>query len=297
MLTPSEESCPNDDLILSKGHGAGNDFVLLPDPDDTVELSAETVARICDRHRGIGADGLIRLVRCEALAEAGNYLGTGPFPEWFMDYRNSDGSIAEMCGNGVRVFVHYLRCHGFIDLRPGESVRIGTRGGPKIVTFDAPLYTVDMGEYGLPYGSAGADTRVEIAGLGEREGISITMPNPHTVVILDGEDDLAAADFHVEPAYSPVPPRGTNLEIVVAGADESGLARMRVLERGVGETLACGTGTCAVALALLLSRGEREGVVPVHSPGGKMSVRIEAGRAYLTGPAELVADIVLRDDC
>ena len=88
-----------------------------------------------------------------------------------------------------------------------------------------------------------------------------------------------------------MPPEGTNLELVVPDPVR---AQMRVLERGVGETLACGTGTCAVAVALLLSRGQTEGTVPIHSPGGDLSVRIEAGRAYLTGPAQLVADITLR---
>lgn len=210
-----------------------------------------------------------------------------------MDYRNADGSLAEMCGNGVRVFVHYLRCRGLIDLVPGGVVDVGTRGGVKRVTFDSPNYTVDMGEFGLPHGSGGSDTVVDIPGVGRRSGLSVTMPNPHTVVFLNDDDELAAADLHATPRYDPVPEFGTNLELVVPGSGASDSTRMRVLERGVGETLACGTGTCAVALAVLLSRGGREGVIPVHSPGGDMSVRIEAGHAHLTGPAELVADISL----
>ena len=290
-------------MVLTKAHGAGNDFVLVPDPDGTRDLPRTAVARLCDRHRGIGADGLIRVVRTEHLLGVATHVaGTDstvasvPVPEWFMDYRNADGSIAEMCGNGVRVFVHYLRCHGLIELAPGQSVAVGTRGGIKQVRFDAPNYTVDMGEYGLPHGPGGADTRVTIPGIGERDGLTVTMPNPHTVVFLDNDGELAAANFHDSPGYRPVPFNGTNLEIVVPGAGESEAARMRVLERGVGETLACGTGTCAVALAVLLHRGEREGVVAVSSPGGLMSVRIDAGRAYLTGPAELVADIALAKD-
>ena len=293
-------------LTLTKGHGAGNDFVLVPDPDGAMKISPEIVARICDRHTGIGGDGLIRVIRTGALVgedpSLTGVLGEASLPEWFMDYRNADGSIAEMCGNGVRVFVHYLRCQGLVDLEPGGSVAVATRGGIKNVTFDAPDYTVDMGEYQLPFGSGGADTLVSIPGVGERVALSVAMPNPHTVVLLENDDELAAADFHATPIYDPVPEFGTNLELAVdhpgAGA-ASGLktterVEMRVLERGVGETLACGTGTCAVALAVLFARGESEGIVPIHSPGGNLSVRIEAGRAYLTGPAELVADLTLR---
>ncbi|MFT3943138.1 MAG: diaminopimelate epimerase [Ancrocorticia sp.] len=295
-----------EDLTLTKGHGAGNDFILVPDPTGALDISPEVVARICDRHTGIGGDGLIRVIRTAALLgedpSLTGVLGEASLPEWFMDYRNADGSIAEMCGNGVRVFVHYLRCQGLIDLEPGGSVAVATRGGIKNVTFDAPDYTVDMGEYQLPFGSGGADTRVRIPGVGERVALSVAMPNPHTVVLLENHDELAAANFHATPSYDPVPEFGTNLELAVdrpgagapGGADLTERVEMRVLERGVGETLACGTGTCAVALAVLFGRGESEGTVPIHSPGGNLSVRIEAGRAYLTGPAELVADLTLR---
>ncbi len=295
-----------DGLTLTKGHGAGNDFVVVPDHLGELDISPETVAQICDRHTGIGGDGLIRVIRTEALLHEDSSVAAlicaESRPEWFMDYRNADGSIAEMCGNGVRVFVHYLRCQGLVDLEPGGSVAVATRGGTKKVTFDAPDYTVDMGEYQLPYGPGGADTRVAIPGVGERVALSVAMPNPHTVVLLENDDELAAADFHATPSYDPVPEFGTNLELVVdrpdarasGGTSPSERVEMRVLERGVGETLACGTGTCAVALAVLFGRGESEGVVPIHSPGGNLSVRIEAGRAYLTGPAELVADLTLR---
>lgn len=168
-------------LTLTKGHGAGNDFVLVPDPDGALKISPEDVARICDRHVGIGGDGLIRVIRTRSLLREdpslSDVLGHEPtapelLPEWFMDYRNADGSIAEMCGNGVRVFVHYLRCQRLIDLELGGSVAVATRGGTKNVTFDAPDYTVDMGEYQLPFGPGGADTRVSIPGVGERSALS-----------------------------------------------------------------------------------------------------------------------------
>ena len=312
---------------LTKAHGTGNDFILVPDFAGTLDLPAEAVASVCDRHFGIGADGLIRVVRTASVPEAADVARDFPEAEWFMDYRNADGSIAQMCGNGLRVFVHYLRIQGVIDLKPGRSVTVATRGGVKAVSFDGAVYTIDMGEYGLPRGDAGDDTRVAVPGVGERPALSVTMPNPHTVVLLDSAEELAAARLTEAPQYDPVPPEGTNLELVVAEtgdrvslggqvdladqtfsggqanrADQgladrsvspSNPALMRVLERGVGETLACGTGTCAAALAVLLSRGKREGEVQLRSPGGPLTVRIEGGRAFLTGPAVLVAEFSL----
>ena len=312
---------------LTKAHGTGNDFILVPDFAGTLDLPAEAVASVCDRHFGIGADGLIRVARTASVPEMADVARDFPEAEWFMDYRNADGSIAQMCGNGLRVFVHYLRVQGVIDLKPGRSVTVATRGGVKAVSFDGAVYTIDMGEYGLPRGDAGDDTRVAVPGVGERPALSVTMPNPHTVVLLDSAEELAAARLTEAPQYDPVPPEGTNLELVVAEpgdrvslggqvdlADQTssggqanradqGLADqsvspshpalMRVLERGVGETLACGTGTCAAALAVLLLRGEREGEVQLRSPGGPLTVRIEGGRAFLTGPAVLVAEFSL----
>ena len=306
---------------LTKAHGTGNDFILVPDFAGTLDLPAESVASVCDRHFGIGADGLIRVVRTASVPEAADVARDFPEAEWFMDYRNADGSIAQMCGNGLRVFVHYLRVQGVIDLRAGRSVTVATRGGVKTVSFDGAVYTIDMGEYGLPRGDAGDDTRVAVPGVGERPALSVTMPNPHTVVLLDSAEELEAARLAEAPQYDPAPPEGTNLELVVAElgdqsgtadqaslggqclADQTGSADqpvsssnpalMRVLERGVGETLACGTGTCAAALAVLLSQGKREGEVQLRSPGGPLTVRIEAGRAFLTGPAVLVAEFSL----
>ena len=312
---------------LTKAHGTGNDFILVPDFAGTLDLPAEAVASVCDRHFGIGADGLIRVARTASVPEMADVARDFPEAEWFMDYRNADGSIAQMCGNGLRVFVHYLRVQGVIDLKPGRSVTVATRGGVKAVSFDGAVYTIDMGEYGLPRGDAGDDTRVAVPGVGERPALSVTMPNPHTVVLLDSAEELAAARLTEAPQYDPVPPEGTNLELVVAETSDrvslggqvdladqtfsggqanradqgladrsvspSNPALMRVLERGVGETLACGTGTCAAALAVLLSRGEREGEVQLRSPGGPLTVRIEGGRAFLTGPAVLVAEFSL----
>ena len=274
-------------LTLTKAHGAGNDFILIPDFDGRLCLDAQTVAALCDRHRGVGADGVIRVVRARALKGA-DAVDAGVGPEWFMDYRNADGSLAEMCGNGVRVFVHYLRVQGVVDVPVGGSLAVATRGGVKTVVFDGPSYTVDMGPYELPEGQS-ASIRVDVPGVGVRDGVRVDMPNPHAVVLLADERELQAARLTEQPVYDPAPADGINLELVGPGSP----APMRVLERGVGETLACGTGTCAAALAVLLAAERDEGTVDLSSPGGRLAVRIAAGRAYLTGPAVLVAEFAL----
>ena len=226
-------------------------------------------------------------MRARALQGA-DAVDAGVGPEWFMDYRNADGSLAEMCGNGVRVFVHYLRVQGVVDVPVGGSLAVATRGGVKTVVFDGPSYTVDMGPYELPEGQS-ASIRVDVPGVGVRDGVRGDMPNPHAVVLLADERELQAARLTEQPVYDPAPADGINLELVGPGSP----APMRVLERGVGETLACGTGTCAAALAVLLAAERDEGTVDLSSPGGRLAVRIAAGRAYLTGPAVLVAEFAL----
>lgn len=295
---------------VTTGHGTQNDFVLVADPQDELDLSPGLVAAVCDRRTGIGADGLIRVV-----PEQGS-------DRWFMDYRNADGSLAEMCGNGVRVFVHYLRSSGLIEMPDGASVEIGTRSGPRTVTAtdtdDGALYTVDMGEWGLPGGQRalddGFDVLVEIPGLdGPRAGLRIDVPNPHTVVALPDEEALDSAVLELTgsraPRYQPAPESGTNLELALplgeqpdpaAPSGTIGVVRMRVLERGVGETRSCGTGTCAAALAARAWGGaEAPDSWRVIVPGGEVRVDIDEQpdlppRALLTGPAVLTADVVLR---
>ena len=289
---------------LTTGHGTENDFVLVPDPDGELEIGADEVAAVCDRHAGVGADGLIRVVRSRALpAEA--LAGSGE-AEWFMDYRNADGSLAEMCGNGVRVFVHYLRESGLVTIADGGSIVVGTRGGPRRVSVVGEMYTVEMGRWQMPGGlaavQAGYDVVVQVGGLeGPRAGLRVTLPNPHTVVALPDEETLAAADLTRPAAYDPEPPEGTNLELVVPLGEEGdaagvvGALRMRVLERGVGETRSCGTGTCAAALAVRAWGGPgAPDTWRVLVPGGEVLVRVEGERVTLTGPAVLTADVVLR---
>ena len=292
---------------LTKGHGTENDFVLLADPGAALELDSATVTAVCDRHAGIGADGLIRAVRSTALGDvAGAAEAVAQGAEWFMDYRNADGSLAEMCGNGIRVFLAYLEATGLRTTAEDEPVAIGTRGGVRTVWRTGDRYTVDMGPWQVPGGpdavARGFDVAVQVAGLeGTRAGLRVAMPNPHTVVALPDLEELAAADLGPLVETDPVAAHGTNVELAVPLGDTTvdgepaGVVRMRVQERGVGETRSCGTGTCAVAVALHAWGGaQAPRLWQVHVPGGEVLVRLEEGRALLTGPAELVADITLR---
>src|SRR5215469_15222346 len=127
-------------MRFAKGHGTENDFVILLDPDGREELTAALTARLCDRRAGIGGDGVLRVVRAAAMTEAGG-------AEWFMDYRNADGSVAEMCGNGIRVFARYLAQHGLAE---GPEFTVATRSGPKRVRLNPP------GEAGRTGGMNGA---------------------------------------------------------------------------------------------------------------------------------------------
>lgn len=260
-----------------KGHGTQNDFVLLPDPLGLLELTPARVRALCDRRRGLGADGVLRVVRTVAGWDLGAPL---PDVEWFMDYRNADGSIAEMCGNGVRVFAHYLASVGLVD--PAEPLAVATRAGVRPVRWETDgQLTVEMGPVRL--GGPGAAT---VAGRGYA-GVAADVGNPHLVCITDtpiGELDLTVAPGVDAGQF----PHGVNVEFV--SPPVGGVVRMRVHERGVGETRSCGTGTVAVAAAVL---GGRTGELAVDVPGGRVRIRLTDGAdactATLTGPAELVA--------
>lgn len=266
-----------------KGHGTGNDFVILPDPHGQVELSAELVARICDRRSGIGADGVLRVVRCSAEPAAAAHVDAA---EWFMDYRNADGSIAEMCGNGARVFAQFLISEGWADSGFVFASRAGTHQATREADGDI---TVEVG-VAVP-GPVGPDPIVRV-GPHEWQGDAWWMPNPHAVVFVDDLDEAGTL------AQAPVViaadrfPDGQNVEFVVdTSADhQHPSARMRVYERGVGETLSCGTGACAVALSVRARHGlTQPGSVVVYVPGGRLRVDVcEDGRIALGGPAVLV---------
>lgn len=257
-----------------KGHGTGNDFIILPDPDGELELTEARVRRLCGRATGIGADGILRVVPSENSSD------------WFMDYRNADGSIAEMCGNGARVFARYL----IETSRASGDFTIETRAGiHRVEQHDDSTISVEMGKPAA--GLSGPDPMVHIAHFGW-SGTAWWLPNPHAVVFVD---DLAEAGELRDPPHVIAGdrfPDGQNIEFVVDLSQGTQLAaQMRVYERGVGETLSCGTGACAVALAVRQRHGsEGKSDVMVRVPGGLLSVRIdEADTVWLRGPAVLVA--------
>ena len=280
-------------LTFTKGHGTENDFVLVPDLDGRLELGPDDVRWLADRHAGVGADGVIRVVRTREVAEVADQA---PEAEWFMDYRNADGATAEMCGNGVRVYVQYLRREGLVPV-DGAPLRVATRSGPKEVRFEGDLIAVDLGAWQVVGGDAaldeGGDVTVRVAGMpGPVAGLTLDLGNPHTVVLLPTEADLRAADLTVAPVVEPPPAYGTNVELVVPLAP--GHIVMRVHERGVGETRSCGTGAAAAALAArawtLAGGGTAEDQWQVDVPGGTLHVRVLGAHVELAGPAVLVAD-------
>jgi diaminopimelate epimerase len=283
-------------LHFSKGHGTGNDFVLFMDPDGERDLTPGQIATICDRHFGVGADGVIRAVRSAKLDDGAAALAEDADAEWFMDYHNADGSVAEMCGNGIRVYVQYLIENGLVTLAPGDTLPIGTRAGVRDVQRSANGFHVDLGRWELD----GTEPLVRAKELPvARPGLGINIGNPHVVVALADEDELSSADLTFVPQLDPEPVDGANVEFVVPSdplvKDGIGHITMRVHERGVGETLSCGTGTAAAALATRYWAGSaapNEWRVTVA--GGTVGVRMFAAEdgehVALSGPAVLVFD-------
>jgi diaminopimelate epimerase len=258
-----------------KGHGTENDFVLLPDLDATLDLTVARVRALCDRRAGIGADGVLRVVPAKAIVDRPADVADDL---WFMDYRNGDGSIAEMCGNGARVFARYLVDVGLVS--EGEFT-IGSRAGARGVTVDEDV-TVDMGRARV------TGTSIATVGGGTVAGIAVTVGNPHLVCVLEDPDKLSSLDLTVPPLFDPeVFPDGVNIEFVVVEAPDH--LRMRVHERGVGETRSCGTGTVAAVTGVLFGRGEHAGAATVDVPGGRVRVTVDSDHATLTGPAVFVA--------
>ncbi|MFI5498847.1 diaminopimelate epimerase [Nocardia asteroides] len=288
-------------MEFSKGHGTQNDFVVLPDPQVRLDLTVERVAALCDRQRGLGADGVLRVAKAGALVAAGVLaeLPTGVAEsDWFMDYRNADGSIAEMCGNGVRVFAHYLNASG---LETRTEYVVGSRAGarPVVVHAAGPVdgeVTVDMGvvrELGPSTATLGGWAL---------SGVGIDVGNPHLACVDPAltADALAKLDLAVSPGFDPdLFPHGVNVEILTA-LDADNAVDMRVYERGVGETRSCGTGTVAAAAAALTAAGVSvatgSGEVTVRVPGGRVRVTVDHGRAWLRGPSVLLASGTLSAD-
>jgi len=258
-----------------KGHGTENDFVLLPDPGGELDLTPSRVRALCDRHRGLGADGVLRVVPGALVPDAP--AGTVP-GDWFMDYRNADGSYAEMCGNGLRVFARYLAESGLVTT---DEFTVGSRSGPRAVRLHPDgSVSVGMG----PVRRDGAST-VTLGGEAF-SGIAIEVGNPHLACVIDLP--VEQLDLTAPPGHDPATfPHGVNVEFVnVLGP---GKPRMRVPERGVGETRSCGTGTVAAAAAALEAQDCATGDVDVQVPGGEVHVEITEDGSILTGPAVLVA--------
>jgi len=247
-----------------KGHGTENDFVLVP---AEVELTPERVRALCDRRAGIGGDGVIRAVRDDD-------------GRWFMDYLNSDGSVSEMCGNGIRVFARHLHDH------EGEPfpMEIGTRDGVKTLTADdRGRVTADLGEARVL-----GETKVAVDSR-SWSATHVDVGNPHAVAFVEELTDagpLLAPPDHDAAVY----PDGVNVEFVVRRGEAH--VAMRVHERGSGETRSCGTGACAAMVATAVADGRGPGSsYRVDVPGGTLTVTwTDAGRVLLTGPAVIVAE-------
>ena len=285
-------------IQFTKGHGTGNDFVLFSDPDGELELDAHELAFLSDRHFGVGGDGVIRAVRSANLPEGAAALAEDPEAEWFMDYHNADGSPAEMCGNGIRVFGAFLLANGLTSFGDGESIAVGTRGGVRVLTRLADGFEVDLGPFVVAGEAMVTARNLDVA----RPGQAVGVGNPHVVVALADDGELEALDLAEAPVVTPTPPHGANVEFVVPAeplvVDGVGRIRMRVHERGSGETLSCGTGAVASALAVRHWAGEgAPNDWRVHVPGGVLGVRMfqahDGEHVALAGPAELVFDGVL----
>jgi diaminopimelate epimerase len=276
-------------VIFTKGHGTQNDFVLLPDLHAQLELAPAAVAALCDRRRGLGADGVLRVTTAGAVVDAGvlDRLPEGVAAgDWYMDYRNADGSLAQMCGNGVRVFAHYLRAGG---LEERDEFVVGSLAGPRpVVVHRADAVnaevTVEMGKVNR------LGTGTATVGGQQFTGIGVDIGNPH-LACLDPELTevaLAALDVAAPVVFDRGQfPEGVNVEVLTPPAD--GAVSMRVHERGVGETRSCGTGTVAAAVAALNHLGTSTGTLRVRIPGGEVSVEISDTSSFLRGPSVLVA--------
>lgn len=258
-----------------KGHGTRNDFVIVDDQHGMGDLSPEVVTAMCDRRAGIGADGVLRVVRAAHIPE-----WDGDPDLWFMDYRNADGSIAEMCGNGLRVFARHLLDQDWVA--PGEF-SVGTRSGLRHVrVVPGGLISVSMGAVVV------GDEPVQVVHGDQRwPAAAVDVGNPHAVAFVDSET-LGSLDLGVAPQWEPPDafPHGVNVEFVSERAP--GQLDLRVFERGSGETMSCGTGVVASAAAHRVATGF-DGTVEVHVAGGDLSVEFGGDEVWLTGPAVVVA--------
>ena len=293
--------------IVCKAHATGNDFVVYLDEDGTHEPTADEVRFLCDRHFGIGGDGLIRLAHPQAVSDVNERqiadCAAGD-ADWFMDYRNADGSLAEMCGNGTRAITLFAQRQGIADQPGGKPFHLGTRAGVKVLTSlgDVPglgkdVFQVEMGAW--KRGDVDG-YEVTIPGTsGSARGTFVDMGNPHVVAVL--EDAFASLpnvedlDLVTKPVVAPEIPSDQNVEFVrideQSEGDDAGEATMRVNERGCGETLSCGTGLCATAITLRAKTGIDHWTITVR--GGTLRVDVTDEDVKLTGSATIVGKIEL----
>jgi diaminopimelate epimerase len=266
-------------VTFAKGHGTRNDFVLLTDADDAEPLSPAQVRHLADRRGGVGGDGVLRAVRGAHVPE-----WEGDPDAWFMDYRNADGSLAEMCGNGVRVFARYLVEQGLVA-PDAQEIAIGTRAGLRTARLlpDGRV-RVWMGRTD----TSGPAVEIRV-GTRVWPAAPVNVGNPHAVVVVPDPEQVAGLDLTQQPAWEPRDafPCGVNVEFVAPVGERH--LRMRVYERGVGETQSCGTGTVAAARAAAAAQGETDGLWRVEVPGGEVDVELAGDEAWLTGPAVIVA--------
>lgn len=284
-----------ENMEFTLAHGTENDFVVIPDLDDELEISDVLVRALTHRRRGLGADGVIRIGSGGDDADA------------FMDYRNADGSRVQMCGNGVRVTTKYVVDHGLVSPDADEVVRIATRAGVKPVTItrrhdDGTVaeVAVEMGTpvfepHLVPFEAddpSAAIHPIELDGLastrpdggaGRLDVGVVSMGNPHAVAVVDDVDDVPVSSVGATIERHRRFPEQVNVGFVEVVGDDA--LRLRVWERGVGETSACGTGACA-AVAVLHRRGAVSSDVNVRLAGGTLHIGVASdGRIVLTGPA------------
>ena len=263
-----------------KVHGAGNDFVLLPDLADAIVLDADLVRGLCARHLGVGADGVIRV----------GPPRSGVAADVFMDYWNADGSVVEMCGNGVRCVAKYM---GDRDMADAQEIRVDTRGGVKPVSvFRGADGKVTGGRVDMGAPIVGkVDWPMEVGD----ETLNVTtlsMGNPHAVIVVEDVDAFALAPVGEALQAHEAFPDGTNVEII--SVQERERVKGRIWERGVGETMASGTGASAMAAAAhLLGLAARRSTVAL--PGGELEVDWTETTLEVTGPAAEVASGELDD--
>lgn len=266
-----------DGVRALKGHGTGNDFVILPDLDGGLDPTPRMVAALCDRRFGVGGDGILRVVR-SAHCDDPDAEGA----EFFMDYRNADGSLAQMCGNGIRVFARFLVEEGLAD---PAGMEIATRGGVRHVR------RVESGEYAVQMGEATAMKGFASVQVGNRSypAVGVHVPNPHAVAFVGSLDAAGALTQPPEVGPEGMFPEGVNVEFVADVAPAH--IAMRVHERGVGETHSCGTGACAAAYAARRRPGASDQeTYRVDVPGGTLHVTERDGQLELIGPAIIVSD-------